>query len=92
MSSITHAIDAAETQKGKGAEAKPNKKQQAQPTVEGEEVKLSKKELSKLAKKESKANAKAGIVADPNPNGKPQKPAATAEPVTQSTTEEQKQE
>ena len=29
MSSITHAIDAAETQKGKGAEAKPNKKQQA---------------------------------------------------------------
>lgn len=93
MSSITHAIDAAETQKGKGAEPKPNKKQQAQPAAEGEEVKLSKKELSKLAKKESKANAKAGIVTEPKHKGKPQTATATVEPASaEPTTEEQKQE
>ena len=93
MSTITHAISAEETQKGKGAEPKINKKQSAQPTAEGEEVKLSKKELSKLAKKESKANAKAGIVTEPKHKGKPQSATATAEPATaEPSTEEQKQE
>lgn len=98
MSSITHAIDAAETQKGKGAEAKPSKKQEKAAAVEGEEVKLSKKDLAKIAKKESKANAKAGIVTEENPHkpkGKPQKPAAVSEPTTTAAiepTEEKKQE
>lgn len=79
MSSITHAVDAAETQRGKGAEPKQDKKQKA-PVVEGEEVKLSKKDLAKLAKKESKANAKQnaidGVAVEKKPKGKPQgKPA-----------------
>ena len=51
MSSITHSIDASETQKGKGAEAKVDKKAKA-PVAEGEEVKLSKKDLAKMVKKE----------------------------------------
>ena len=70
MSSITHSIDASETQKGKGAEAKVDKKAKA-PVAEGEEVKLSKKDLAKMAKKEDKQNAKEGVPAEPKPKGKP---------------------
>jgi len=74
MSSITHSIDAAETQKGKGSEAKVDKKAKP-PVAEGEEVKLSKKDLAKMAKKEAKAeakqNAKEGVPTEPKPKGKP---------------------
>ena len=60
MSTVGHAIDAKELQKGKGADTKKSGKQAA-PVVLGEdgEVKLSKKDLAKLAKKENKTAAKA---------------------------------
>lgn len=74
MSSITHTIDAAEMQKGKGnTAAKPDKKKndKALAAGEGEEVKLSKKDLAKMAKKASKADMKAGVPQEAKPKGKP---------------------
>lgn len=71
MSNITHSIDAAETQKGKGDVKKGKKGADKPAAAEGEEVKLSKKDLAKLAKKEAKANMKAGIAVEPKGKGKP---------------------
>lgn len=75
MSKITHVVDAAEIQKGKGGTTdKPKKQAKGQtPAADGEDVKLSKSERNKLLKKEkkeqAKQNAKDGIVTE-----KPQRP------------------
>jgi len=85
MSTITHQVDAAEQQKGKG-EIKKGKNQPAATGEDGEE-KLSKKQLKKLeeaAKKDkAKANKAAGIEPEPKqPKGKPaQKQAPEERPV-----------
>lgn len=63
MSNIKSAIDAKESNKGKGEMKKDSGKQQAEKKFdeEGKEV-ISKKDLKKLEKKQNKTDAKAGIV------------------------------
>ena len=72
MSTVGHAIDAKEFQKGKegdGKDAGKAKKQKApEPKLDDNgEVKLSKKELAKLAKKEKKADLKSDLKAGDGP-------------------------